>query len=91
MDIYFLCQQTNTHTTMTIKEFYTTNYPDDKLGLEINKTNSLAGLWNELLAGGDLYEYIGVKNSVIRERLFKKLADDIGESYDYVYNLWITS
>jgi hypothetical protein len=30
-----------------------------------------------------------VADSVIRERLFERLAEELEVSYDYVYNLWI--
>lgn len=74
---------------MTIKEFYLSNYPTDELGVELNETPTLAGLLNQLIVGGDVYRYIGVGDSVIRERLFERLAEELEVSYDYVYNLWL--
>jgi hypothetical protein len=47
------------------------------------------GLLNKLIVGEDVYRYIGVTDSVIRERLFEKLADTLNVKYDYVYNLWL--
>ena len=74
---------------MTIREFYLKNYPTDDLGLELNETPTFAGLLNQLIVGGDVYRYIGVGDSIIRERLFERLAEELGVSYDYVYNLWL--
>ena len=74
---------------MTIREFYLEAYPTDDLGLELNETPTFAGLLNQLIIDGDIYQYIGVSDSVIRERLFEKLADELEVSVDYVYNLWI--
>ena len=74
---------------MTIREFYLYNYPTDELGLELNETPTFAGLLNQLIIGGDVYRYIGVSDSVIRERLFERLAEELGVSYEYVYNLWL--
>ncbi len=74
---------------MTIKEFYLANYPTDELGIELNETPTFAGLLNQLIVGGDVYKYIGVGDSIIRERLFEKLADELEVSYEYVYNLWL--
>jgi hypothetical protein len=74
---------------MKIKEFYLENYPTDNLGLELNETPTFPGLLNQLIVGGDVYNYIGVGDSLIRERLFQKLAESINTSYDYVYNLWL--
>jgi hypothetical protein len=74
---------------MKIRQFYLESYPTDDLGLELNETPTFAGLLNQLIVGGDVYRYIGVADSVIRERLFERLAEELEVSYDYVYNLWI--
>jgi hypothetical protein len=74
---------------MTIREFYLANYPSDDLGLELNETPTFAGLLNQLIVGGDVYRYIGVGDSIIRERLFERLAEELNVKYDYVYNLWL--
>jgi hypothetical protein len=74
---------------MTLREFYMTNFPTDELGEELNETPTFAGLLHQLFVSGDVYRYIGVDDSVIRERLFERLAEEIGEDYNYVYNLWI--
>ena len=74
---------------MKIKEFYLENYPTDDLGIEINETANFAGLLNQLIISGDVYEYIGVGDSITRERLFERLAEELEVSYDYVYNLWL--
>ena len=75
---------------MNIREFYLANYPTDELGVELNETPTFAGLLNKLITNADIYHYIGVADSVIRERLFERLAEELEVSYDYVYNLWIT-
>jgi hypothetical protein len=74
---------------MNIKEFYLETYPTDDLGLELNETPTFAGLLNQLIIDGDVYRYIGVTDSVIRERLFERLAEELEVSYDYVYDLWL--
>jgi hypothetical protein len=74
---------------MNIREYYLKNYPTDELGLELNETPTFAGLLNQLIVGGDVYRYIGVSDSVIRERLFERLAEELEVGYDYVYNLWM--
>lgn len=75
---------------MTIKEFYLENYPTDELGTELSNTANFEGLLNQLFTGGDIYDYIGVGDSIIRERLFDKLAKNLQTSYDYVYDLWLS-
>ena len=74
---------------MTIREYYLTKYPTDELGVELNETPTFAGLLNQLIVGGDVYRYIGVADSIVRERLFERLAEELEVSYDYVYDLWI--
>ena len=74
---------------MTIREFYLENYPTDELGLELNETPTFSGLLNQLITSGDIYQYIGVADSVIRERLFERLAEELNVKYEYVYNLWL--
>ena len=73
----------------TIKEYYVENFPTDDLGLELNETPTFPGLLNKLIVGEDVYRYIGVTDSIVRERLFKKLAETLNVSYDYVYKLWL--
>ena len=74
---------------MNIRQFYLENYPTDELGVELNETPTFAGLLNQLIVGGDVYRYIGVGDSIVRERLFGRLAEELEVSYDYVYNLWL--
>jgi hypothetical protein len=74
---------------MTIREFYVAKYPTDDMGDGINPTATFAGLLNQLIVGGDVYAYLYVYDSIIRERLFERLAEELNIKYDYVYNLWI--
>jgi|TARA_B110000908_G_C10043010_1_gene352728 hypothetical protein len=76
---------------MKIKQFYLSNYPTDELGVELNDKANFTGLLNELFTGNDIYGYIGVGDSIIRERLFSKLSEILNCSYDYVYNLWLSN
>jgi hypothetical protein len=74
---------------MTIREFYLETYPMDELGLELNETPTFPGLLNQLIVDGDIYQYVGVSDSIVRERLFEKLAETLNVGYDYIYNLWL--
>ena len=76
---------------MKLKEYYQNVYPMDELGVEINRDATLLGLLDELHNGGDVYEYIGVCDSIVRERLFDFLARELNTSYDYVYKLWLNN
>ena len=74
---------------MNIREFYVKNYPTDDLGMGINPKATFAGLLNQLIVNGDVYEYLYVYDSIVRERLFERLADELEVSYEYVYKLWL--
>jgi len=76
---------------MNIRNYYVNEFPTDNLGLELNETPTFPGLLNKLIVGEDVYRYIGVTDSVIRERLFEKLAETLNVKYDYVYNLWLNA
>ena len=69
--------------------WYRETYPSDELGREIKTTATFYGLFDALENYQDVYEYLGVNDSVVRERCFQKLAHLIGERYDYIYDQWL--
>ena len=75
---------------MNIKQFYLESYPTDELGVEINSQATFGGLW-AAIRGGIVYEYIGVFDSVIRERIFEKFSEITGHDYDYIYQEWLNA
>lgn len=75
---------------MKIKEFYLEAFPTDELGVEINPHANFADLW-EIIRNGNIYEYLGVCDSVIRERVFQKFSEITGHNIDYIYEEWINS
>ena len=74
---------------MTIKQFYLETYPTDDMGKDIKDDATFVGLVTQLFGEGDVYDYLGVYDSLIRERLLSELAKQLKTSYDYVYNLWL--
>lgn len=70
-----------------IKDWYMGAYKDDDLGDRLNGTFKSA--LQTLLRGDDIYDYIGVGDSLIRERLFSKLAEMLDVDYDEIYNVWL--
>lgn len=74
---------------MTIKEYYTSTYATDELGLEIDSNATFEGLFYALDSYKDVYKYIGVDDSVIRERVFEKLTEVMQCDYEYIYNQWL--
>ena len=65
------------------------NFPTDELGIEINENATLEGLYAVLTIGGDVYEYIGVGDSMIRERLFWALSQITATPYNDLYAKWL--
>jgi len=74
---------------MTIKEFYLKNYPTDDMGEDINDNATFTGLITQIFGGFDIYEYLGVYDSLVRERLFQELANQLNKPYEFVYRLWL--
>lgn len=71
-----------------IKKWYLNNYPADELGAEIRDNVTFSGAFNCLDNYGDIYLYMGVWDSVFRERIFKELASRAGVSYQYIEEQW---
>jgi hypothetical protein len=76
---------------MTIREFYLNTYSTDELGIELDEKATFAGLVTELFGGHDVYDYIGVGDSLVRERLFTELSKQLNKPYDFVYKMWLNS
>ena len=75
---------------MKIRQYYLEAFPTDELGIEINPKANFESLWI-VIRGGLFYEYIGVFDSVVRERVFEKLSQLSGHEYDYIYQEWLNA
>jgi hypothetical protein len=73
----------------SIKEYYVNAFPTDEEGFKIEPEANFAGLNMVLNEGDDVYEYLGVSDSLVRERVFEKLSEILGVDYDVVYNMWL--
>jgi len=74
---------------MNVREFYVKNYPSDDMGKDINPEATFDGLWKTLNTYGEVYGYLYVYDSIIRERLFEKLSEILNCEYIVVYNQWL--
>lgn len=74
---------------MKIKEWYTKEYASDDLGEELKDNITFMDLFEALDRHKDIYELIGVSDSIVRERLFEKLAIIMEVDYDYIYEQWL--
>lgn len=71
-----------------IKNWYKANYPNDDLGDEINSSASFKTIMGNLK---NIYEYIGVYDTLVRERVLQETAKRQEKDYSYIYNKWINS
>lgn len=75
----------------SVKEWYVSEFPLDEMGAGIYDDITFGGVLECLRDGYSVYEYIGVADSLVRERIFAKLASLRGVSGDYIYRLWLHS
>ena len=71
-----------------IKNWYIEKFPTDELGEEINDYLDFKNLFKEIMdeRGFDLYELIGVGDSVVRERVIDELVAILND----IYNAWLS-
>lgn len=72
-----------------IRDWYVKAYPSDDLGEDIDKRCTFDNIFDALDNYQNIYEVLGVSDSVIRERVFNQLAIIIGVDYDYIYKQWL--
>lgn len=83
---------TNLHKLPTVKRWYEMTFPaDTKIAQDIRPNATFLGCLRCLDDYGDIYLYLmGNKgDSIVRERVFAKLADIMGEDYGYIYDQWM--
>lgn len=76
---------------MNIREFYLKAYPSDEMGIGIYAEATFDGLFEILNNRKDVYKYLYVYDSIIRERLFEKLSEIKDCEYDVIYNQWLSA
>lgn len=81
-EIYEIAKNTN------IKEWYIAEYPDDELGANINDV-TFYDLFVALDTHKNVYDVLGVGDSVVRERVFEKLDAILEEPAGYCYDQWL--
>ena len=71
---------------MNIKDWYNKKYPTDELGPLLNPLTTFEELYEELPLA---YELMEVSDSLVRERVFNKLAEIMKVSYEDIYDKWL--
>lgn len=82
---------TNSTPNYMVKDWYIDRYPSDELGDEINARLTFGDVYAALERFDDIYEVIGVNDSVVRERIFSELAKRMNVDYDKIYYMWLDS
>ena len=72
-----------------IREWYKECYPTDGMWSEINQNATFQDAFECLQVGFNFYAFLGVDDSLIRERVFTALATLMGCSYEHVYYQWL--
>ena len=73
----------------SVRDWYTQAFPADELGYTIDPDATFAGAVKFMADGGDVYEYLGAWDSLVRENVFSKIAAITGVEYGDVYDLWL--
>ena len=76
--------------TSFVRDYYTKAYKSDELGKEINPKLTFSQAFNGMKKGKDIYDLMGVGDSIVRERVFCALAEFYADGdYGEIYNLWL--
>lgn len=74
---------------ISVAVWYKKIYDTDPLGSQINKSISFADVLYAIVFGEDIYDCLGVSDSLIRERVFCGLAGFLVTTYERIYNIWV--
>lgn len=73
-----------------ISDWYKDAYPTDEWGyIGMNKAITFQNAFECLQVGFDFYTFLGVSDSLVRERVFDALATLMGCSYEHIYYQWL--
>ncbi|MDD2519123.1 MAG: hypothetical protein PHG18_04480 [Bacilli bacterium] len=73
-----------------IKQWYHSNYPTDSEFVSIKENVTFQDLFDAMDNYKGFYKTVGENcDSVIRERIFEKLAGIIEVNYNYIYDQWL--
>lgn len=78
----------NDERNLEVRNWYMETFPTDELGNEIWEHITFNEIFSILHRRDTIYRLLA-GDSVIRERVFAKLADVMNVSYDDIYNKWI--
>lgn len=71
-----------------VRDWYALEFPSDELGADISDI-TFKGVVECLNHGSDVYEVLGVADSIVRERVFDRTAELLQVDYDVIFKKWI--
>lgn len=72
-----------------VHNWYKEAYPTDELCDEINPKITFKDVLDKMNKGEDIYDIMGVDDSLVRERVFDGLSQTFNIDYDVIYNKWL--
>jgi hypothetical protein len=69
-----------------IKNWYESEFTTDELGKEINPNATFEEVKDNL---PNVYDYLDLEDSIVRERVFIKLAEIMNVHNDIIYYKWL--
>lgn len=73
----------------SVKDWYVKQYPTDTMGNDIDENVLFVDVAQCLAHKKDFYECVKAYDSIVRERIFEKLAKILKVDYDKVYYMWV--
>ena len=71
-----------------IRDWYIKAFPTDELGPQI-KDITFSDLVDSMNCGEDVYKTLGVNDSIVRERIFDRIATTLEVDYEVIYQKWL--
>jgi hypothetical protein len=73
-----------------VRDWYAGAFPTDEWAIDgMNRIVTFQDVYECLCCRYNVYSVLGVSDSIVRERVFDKLATLMGCNYDYVYYQWL--
>jgi hypothetical protein len=78
----------------SIKNWYQSDYGFGAGAGYIRKNLQFKTVLGKMIKGENFYQIVftnGFADSIVRERIFEKLAELLGVTYKEIYNIWLTN
>lgn len=73
---------------LPVREWYMREFADDPMGERLRQNLTWADLLERMRCGENFHEIINVCDTVVRERIFTRLAEMLLVPYEVIYQLW---